>query len=109
MKCPYCKAEISDDSQFCGNCGKKLPQEKKCVKCGKSLDVNCDFCPYCGAMQNPSVSTSRESEKPSPSPSSVNQSKISSKVASVIASCILALAVLGGAAYYWFERSCRCV
>lgn len=24
MKCPYCKAEISDDSQFCGNCGKKL-------------------------------------------------------------------------------------
>ncbi len=24
MKCPYCNAEISDDSQFCGNCGKKL-------------------------------------------------------------------------------------
>ena len=24
MKCPYCKADISDDSQFCGNCGKKL-------------------------------------------------------------------------------------
>ena len=24
MKCPYCKAEISDDSQFCGNCGKKV-------------------------------------------------------------------------------------
>lgn len=24
MKCPYCKAEISDDNQFCGNCGKKL-------------------------------------------------------------------------------------
>ena len=29
MKCPYCKAEISDDSQFCGNCGKKIPNKVK--------------------------------------------------------------------------------
>ena len=103
MKCPYCNAEISDDSLFCGSCGKKLPQIKDCVKCGKSIETNSDFCPYCGAKQNLSVSTSKESEKPLTSPSSVQQSKKSSKVVSFIASCILALAVLGGAAYYWFE------
>ena len=102
-QCPYCNAQISDDSFFCEACGRKLPQEEKCVKCGKSIDNSSDFCPYCGAKQNSSVSTSRESEKPLISPSSVQQSKKSSKVVSVIASSIFALAVLGGAAYYWFE------
>ena len=99
MKCPYCNAEISDDSLFCGSCGKKLPQQKECVRCGKIIDVNSDFCPYCGAKQNPSASAQIESEPPS----EVKRSVRTSKTVSVIVGSILVLAVLCGAAYYWFE------
>lgn len=28
MKCPFCGAEIGDDSLFCGSCGKKIPSGK---------------------------------------------------------------------------------
>lgn len=103
MKCPYCNSEISDDSLFCGACGKKLPQQKECVKCGKPIDANSEFCPYCGAKQVLSNSAPREDEKPSLPPSEAKQSKASSKVLSIIAACILALAIIGGGAYYWFE------
>lgn len=80
MKCPYCNSEISDDSLFCGACGKKLPLQKECVKCGKPIDANSEFCPYCGARQNSPVSTPREGEKPLTAPSPLKQSKISSRL-----------------------------
>ncbi len=41
MKCPYCKAEISDDSQFCGNCGKKLPKKNNLSPNFKKIVVAC--------------------------------------------------------------------
>lgn len=103
MRCPYCNAEISDDSLFCGSCGKKLPQQKECVKCGKPIDSNSDFCPYCGAKQDSSVSAPIESEKLSIPPSKLKRGILSSKTVSVIVGCILVLAVIGGVAYYWFE------
>lgn len=80
MKCPYCNSEISDNSMFCGSCGKKLPQQKECVKCGKIIDDISDYCPYCGAKQNPSVSTPTTGQKPPISPSKEKRSKSSSKV-----------------------------
>ena len=33
-KCQYCGAELSDDSQFCTECGKQLAQDNKCPNCG---------------------------------------------------------------------------
>lgn len=71
--------------------------------CGKPIDGNSEFCTYCGENQNPSVSTSMRNQKPMVYPSNVKQSKKQSKVVSIFVGCILALAVLGGAAYYWFE------
>lgn len=31
MHCPYCKHEISENANFCEQCGKKIP---KCPTCG---------------------------------------------------------------------------
>lgn len=46
MKCPFCRAEIPDDSWFCDQCGKELhfcpecgkpKQGTKCAACGSTL------------------------------------------------------------------------
>ena len=46
--CPYCNAEIDDNSLFCGICGKKLPANQFCVKCGNKRNGIEKFCPKCG-------------------------------------------------------------
>ena len=51
MKCKYCGAEVSKESQFCPNCGKDLSKLRKCVKCGEIIDDDATFCPHCGAEQ----------------------------------------------------------
>ena len=43
MKCPYCKAEISDESQFCSNCGKKIPNIIKSSSILTKMVVACVF------------------------------------------------------------------
>jgi hypothetical protein len=46
--CPYCNAEIEDNSLFCGICGKKLPANQFCVKCGNKRNGLEKYCPKCG-------------------------------------------------------------
>lgn len=62
MKCPNCGHNMSDDSDFCMNCGNKvqrfaaepikiLKDSFRCRKCGKELQTGSVFCPNCGANQ----------------------------------------------------------
>lgn len=44
MRCPFCRAEIPDDSRFCDQCGKEL---HFCPECGKPARGT--ECPACGA------------------------------------------------------------
>lgn len=44
MTCPFCKAEIPDDSWFCDQCGKEL---RFCPDCGKPKKGT--LCAACGA------------------------------------------------------------
>ena len=46
MKCPYCKNEIDQGSNFCPFCGKKLINQ--CPNCHQPLSPNDQFCPNCG-------------------------------------------------------------
>lgn len=46
-QCPYCNAQIADDSKFCGECGKEYPQGNTCPHCGARVydgDVYCEKC-----------------------------------------------------------------
>lgn len=45
MHCPYCKHEISENANFCEQCGKKIP---KCPTCGHIIWKKENFCPMDG-------------------------------------------------------------
>ena len=47
-KCPYCSAQMNDDSLFCTECGKPIPQGNVCPHCGASVNDGDTFCQNCG-------------------------------------------------------------
>ena len=47
-RCPYCGAQIADDSRFCAECGKEIPQRTVCPHCGASMNEGDAFCQNCG-------------------------------------------------------------
>ena len=57
MKCPNCGAQINDDSFFCTECGRPIPQGSVCPHCGASVNEGDVFCQNCGRKVNDSVST----------------------------------------------------
>ena len=52
--CPYCGAQIADDSRFCSECGKEYPQGSVCPHCGASVGEGDVFCQNCGKSLNES-------------------------------------------------------
>ena len=51
-KCPNCGAQMADDSRYCTECGKELPQENVCPHCGASVNEGDVFCQSCGKNLN---------------------------------------------------------
>ena len=47
-QCPNCGAQIADDSRFCAECGKEIPQGTACPHCGASISEGDAFCQNCG-------------------------------------------------------------
>jgi len=47
-QCPNCGARIDDDSRFCAECGKEIPQGTFCPHCGASMNDGDVFCQNCG-------------------------------------------------------------
>ena len=56
-KCPYCGAQISDDSLFCTECGKQIPLGSVCPHCGAGMNEGDVFCQSCGKKADESPST----------------------------------------------------
>lgn len=54
-KCPYCGAELSDESLFCTECGKELPKGTICPHCGASVNEDDVFCTECGKRMDEAV------------------------------------------------------
>lgn len=51
-KCPYCSAQIADNSRFCSECGKEITQAYDCPHCGVSVGEGDAFCQNCGKSLN---------------------------------------------------------
>lgn len=51
-KCPNCGAQVKDDSLFCTECGKPIPQGSVCPHCGASVGAGDAFCQSCGKSLN---------------------------------------------------------
>jgi tetratricopeptide (TPR) repeat protein len=47
-KCESCGAELKENAEFCGKCGKAVVQKKRCEKCGAELAEGVKFCLKCG-------------------------------------------------------------
>lgn len=64
-KCPFCGAELKDDSLFCTECGKELPKGIECPHCGASVNEGDVFCTECGKrIDEVPQATSSEPTKP---------------------------------------------
>lgn len=60
MKCPNCGAQIADDSRFCAECGKEIPQGFFCPHCGASMNEGDAFCQNCGKKPTDTEGTAYE-------------------------------------------------
>lgn len=47
-RCPYCNAQMADESNFCGECGKEYPQGNTCPYCGAKVYEGDVYCEKCG-------------------------------------------------------------
>jgi len=48
MKCPNCRAENNDGSQYCQKCGQKLADQDACPQCGYLSPPKSLYCNQCG-------------------------------------------------------------
>jgi hypothetical protein len=94
-QCPYCNAQIADNSKFCGECGKELPQENVCTHCGVTVNEGDIYCEECGRnLKDGTYASAEYGEK-----SGIDYMKIllSSLIGVVIGLVILSL--IGGSWY----------
>lgn len=56
-KCPNCGAQMDDESLFCTECGKPIPQGNVCPHCGASVNDGDAFCQNCGKKVGEESST----------------------------------------------------
>ena len=65
-KCPYCGAQIADDSRFCTECGKEIIQANVCPHCGASVGDDDAFCQNCGKSLDEEIAPSGQSQNTCP-------------------------------------------
>lgn len=93
-QCPYCNAQMSDESKFCGECGREYPQDNVCPKCGATVNEGDIYCEICGRnLKNGSYVSSDDGK------SGIDYMKILlSSLLGIIVGIVI-LAVIGGSWY----------
>ncbi|UCH43265.1 MAG: protein kinase, partial [Dehalococcoidales bacterium] len=70
MKCPKCRTDNRDGSQYCKKCGQSLQAELVCKNCQHPNSPDSAFCNRCGRPLAPTPSTLPTTPPPSPEPAS---------------------------------------
>ena len=91
--CPNCGAQNADDSRFCTECGKPIPQGGACPHCGASVNDGDVFCRKCGKgliiPQDEAPNQYEEEEEPK------------KNLLIPFLACLLLFAMIGGGWWYW--------
>lgn len=93
-QCPYCNAQIADDSKFCGECGKEYPQGNVCPKCGATVNEGDIYCEICGRNLKDGSYVSGNDSKSS---KDYMKMLLSSLIGIIVG--IVTLAIIGGSWY----------
>lgn len=92
LKCTECGHEVSDRASACPNCGCPIEKGKCCVECGQPILEGVNECPNCGCPTQDKFTHDIESPK-------------KSKNCLLWLISILALAVLLGCGYYFYNKT----
>lgn len=65
-KCHFCNTLNNDDSLFCVECGKPIPQGNVCSYCGAAINEGDTFCENCGKKIDEVLTTEEEPSKEKP-------------------------------------------
>ena len=107
--CQKCNLEYDDKFAFCQKCGSKLEikQEKPvCSNCGKVIETDGDFCPFCGsAIVVSKPVTGAMSASVIKNSNGAEQTNNNSNTLKKIAGIIIALIVLSFGVMYFASRN----
>lgn len=112
-KCPYCNAQIDDESKFCGECGREYPNGKSCRYCGSIIHEGDVYCEHCGKMVGDADQTSQDLKQPESNVDHIENVTVISEyekekahkkyLAYIVAA--LALLILIGCGWWYFNSS----
>ena len=101
-KCPFCGAQIDDNSLFCTECGKQIPQGNVCPHCGASVSDGDAFCQSCGrnVSNGSSAPNANFQTQATYAPKSSSRNKMILPL--IIGGVVFVMLILAGGAVWYF-------
>lgn len=110
-KCPYCNAQIADESKFCGECGREYPNGKSCRYCGSVIHEGDVYCEHCGKKVGDADQTSADLKQPESNEvhtenvTSVSEYEKEKTLKKSLPYIIAALVLVVGCGWWYFSSS----
>ena len=101
-KCPFCGAQVDDNSLFCTECGKQIPQENVCPHCGASVSGGDAFCQNCGRNIADGSSAPNINFQAQAPYATRSNSRNNSILPVIIGGVVLVMLILAGGAVWYF-------
>ena len=100
--CPNCGAQIDDNSLFCTECGKQIPQGNVCPHCGASVSDGDAFCQSCGRNVSNGSSTPNANFQTQATYAPKSSSRNKMILPLIIGGVAFVMLILAGGAVWYF-------